>query len=475
MIALGYSFYFMYKAGLSIAFVSVIALYSVSALFNTLLFAQTRNPSTKMAWLMFMTLVPVFGHIIFIIFGKRYRGRASREKYLQKKTFKHEKIANKKSDLEVIKRQTTVSKRGIYDADIELLNNGHDGLERLFEDLEKAKSFIHVNYYIIKPGEIYEQFKAILLKKVKEGVEVRFIVDDFGRWAMPWYEIRDLRKHGIQIEIFGKVFFPFVGSENGYRSHRKIVIIDGERVHTGGINIANEYANIDKLFGRWLDYQVIISGEAVKSYSLLFLDDWKLVTTRTLSPEKYVKDTKGGSSRSLLVEDSPEVVEPILEDSIVSWILSAKKSITLSTPYFVPSEKIISALKFSAMAGVDIKVYIPGKPDKKTVLIVSRYRAAELSKYGIKFMETKDILVHSKIGVFDDEYAYIGTANIDLRSLYSQFEFVNLVQGPIVKDVKELLNSYEAYSVPVDLNRYTKFWPKKIMIRMGVLIFSPLM
>ena len=465
----------MYVSGLSISVVMVIALYSVSVLFNLLIFAQIRHAEAKLSWIIVMTILPVFGHIIFIIFGKRYRGRGSREKYLSKETFKHEVLTHKKEHSTIMKKQSNISKRGVYKANIELFDNGHEGFERLFNDIKKAEKFIHIHYYIIKPGEIYEHFKSLLIEKAKQGVEIRFIVDDFGRWAMPWYEIKELKEAGIQVRIFGKVFFPFVGSENGYRTHRKMVLIDGLRVHTGGINIADEYANLDKRFGLWADFQTTITGEAVRSYSLLFLDDWKIVTDEELSIEKYFVKTTGGKSRSILVEDSPENVEPILQNSIVSWILNARESITLSTPYFVPSQEILSALKSAAQAGVKVTIYIPGKPDKKTVLIVSRYRAEELIAHGVIFKETQNILVHSKIGIFDNKYAYLGTANLDLRSLYSQFEFLNLVEGPIVGKVNKLFKYYDEFSKELETGVSGKNTFKKIIIRIGVFIFSPLM
>ena len=475
LIGLGYGFYYMYDSGMSVSVVMIIALYSVSVLFNLLIFAQIRHAEAKLSWIIVMTILPVFGHIIFIIFGKRYRGRMSRQNYLSKKTFKHEVLTHDKNISTIMKKQSNISKRGVYKANIELYDNGHEGFEKLFEDIKSAEKFIHIHYYIIKPGEIYEHFKSLLIEKAKQGVEVRFIVDDFGRWAMPWYEIKELRKAGIQVGIFGKVFFPFVGSENGYRTHRKMVLIDGTRIHTGGVNIADEYANLNKSFGLWVDFQTTITGEAVRSYSLLFIDDWKIVTEEELDIKKYLVKTTGGKSRSILVEDSPENVEPILENSLVSWIINAKKSITLSTPYFVPSNEIMSALKTAAQSGVKVTIYIPGKPDKKSVLIVSRYRAEELIEHGVVFKETQNILVHSKIGIFDNKYAYLGTANLDLRSLYSQFELLNLVEGPIVGKVNKLFKYYDEFSKDIEIHVHKSNSFKKLIVRIGVFIFSPLM
>lgn len=471
LVIIGYLFYMMHEAGYSVTLVVLVALYSTSAFFNLILFSQTRHSGAKLSWIIVMTLLPIFGHIIFVIFGQRYSKRKSLEEYRKKDTFKYEEKGVEGLDIQ--KRQSSISKRGIYPADITLHRTGAEGFKALFEDLESAKEFIHIQYYIIKPGEIYEQLKQILIKKVKEGVEVRFIVDDFGRWGMPWYEIKDLRDKGIKIGIYGKVHFPFIGSENGYRTHRKLAIVDGVTVHTGGINIADEYAHLNKKYGLWIDYQVTITGKAVRSFSLLFIDDWKMVTGISLDIKKYLKEKDGGKSRSVLVEDSPEIVDPILQDSLVTWILNAEKSIKLTTPYFIPTEEVIGALRTASLSGVDITIYVPGKPDKKLVLISSMYNAERLTKYGIKFKVAKDMLIHSKLGLFDDKYAYFGTANIDNRSLYSNFETVNLVSGPIVKDIKKLMIEYDEMSNIKKFNKTPRI--KERFLRVFVRIFSPLM
>ncbi|WKX02516.1 cardiolipin synthase [Candidatus Mycoplasma mahonii] len=464
----------MFIIGLSRPLLIILSFYLLTLIFNLLILIQNRHSEAKLSWIIVMTIFPVFGHIIFIIFGQRYKNRISKNDYYKKETFKLEKF-NNKNDLIIQKKQSEISHRGIYSANIKIHRREQDIFNALFNDIKNANKFIHINYYILKPGEIYEHFKKILIKKAAQGVEIRFIVDDFGRWAMPWYEIKELEESGIRVAIFGKVYFPFIGSENGYRNHRKMVIIDGEKVHAGGINIADEYANLNKTYGVWLDYQSIITGEAVRSYSLLFIDDWQIVKKEKLDPKKYVLETTGGNSRNILVEDSPEINENIIEKSIVQWILNAEKSIKLTTPYFVPSHEIISALKTAAMSGVDITIYIPGKPDKKIVLIVSKYNASILSKYGIKFKETKDILIHSKIGVFDDCYAYFGTANIDLRSFYSQFEFLNLVSGPVIQEVNNLFEFYDKFAEDMVFKPINKFSLKGFLTRLAVFIFSPIM
>ena len=206
LLVVGYLFYIMYQQVNSIFLVEIVALYSVSSFFNLILFSQNRHAGAKLSWIIVMTLLPIFGHIIFVIFGQRYSKRISIEKYQQRETFKYEK--NGVSGLDIQNKQTKISNRNLYQANMKLHKTGAEGFKALFKDLESAKSFIHLQYYIIKPGEIYEHLKQILIKKVKEGVKVRFIIDDFGRWGMPWYEIKDLREKGNWNRYLWQGSFP---------------------------------------------------------------------------------------------------------------------------------------------------------------------------------------------------------------------------------------------------------------------------
>jgi len=162
-------------------------------------------------------------------------------------------------------------------------------------------------------------------------------------------------------------------------------------------------------------------------------------------------------------------------DSIVNWILNAKEEIHITTPYFIPSEELIAALRSAALSGVKINIYLPGRPDKAVVLIASKYWASQLKPYGVNFLETKDILVHSKIGLFDNKYAYLGTVNIDLRSMYSQYEMVSLVEGPVVKEVADLFSTYKKLSKDLSEKDLMPNRFKNRIIAFLARLFSPLM
>lgn len=436
-----------------------------------------------MSWVVFFLLFPIIAHIAFMLFGQRYKYRITFDEYKQKKTFEYEVLDNEPATqmnlyiANLFKTQSKMTTRGIYPAKIKIFDKGDEAFTQLFKDLKNAKKFIHLQYYIIKPGEIYEQLRNILIQKAKEGVEIRFIVDDFGRWALPWYEIKELEAHGIKFGKFGKIRFPFISSYNTYRMHRKAAIIDGKILHTGGINIADEYANMNKKYGMWIDYQARIEGPAVRSHSLLFIDDWKEVTGDYLEIENYLgeKEIKDATSTITLVEDSPETLEPMIQRTWVRMILKARKSIKITTPYFIPTPEIYEALKTASLSGVKVQIVIPGKPDKKTALIATKYWAKELIQYGVEVYQVPNTLIHSKMGVFDGEYAYFGTANMDVRSLFGQWETIELIHGASVKEIQNVIDGYINSSITLKTEDFDKKWLKDKMVRFYVNLFSPIM
>ena len=474
VVGLGYGFYALYEMGLSVWLVILISIYALTSIFVVILFLQNRHPSAKLSWTVIMIVLPIFGHIIFFAFGQRFKYRKPQKEYLKKDSFKEETY-KELPNTNPMNAQSNISKRGIYNAEFEIFKNGIHAYKKLFSDMRKAKEYIFIQQYIIHAGEIYDEFKDIITTKAKSGVKVKLIVDDFGRWAMPWHEIKLLQDCGIEIQIFGKVRFPFISSKNGYRTHRKQVIVDGKIAHVGGMNIGDEYANITKGYGKWADIQVSVQGEYINSLLLLFIDDWKIVSGETLDIAKYRKNKKHTGSKAILVEDSPEVIEPIISNSIAHWISSAQKEVTLATPYFIPTTTIFNAIKHASMSGVKVRIYIPHRADKKSVLLASLRWAEQLIPYGVEFIQTNDQFLHSKVGVFDNKYAYFGSANIDMRSAYSQFEFVTMVSGKVVKDITNIFKGYEKNSKIVTDDNFKHSWIVKKLIRLYTNLMSPIL
>ena len=441
----------------------VIYLFDFFTMFHLLV--SERNSNTKISWLFFIFLIPLLGALLYIVFGQKYKHRTSMHGYQKRyeEFFDAQKqvILSPKEKEKYLELSETSKflNRPILNCNMQLLIGGDEKFRELFKEMRKAKKFIHSIYYIIKPGEIFREFESILIQKSKEGLDVRLILDDFGIWSMPNRDLKNLINAGIQIHYFGKVHFPFLSSNNGYRFHRKILIIDGEVVFTGGLNISDEYAHFSKKYGYWADVHTKLTGDITRQYSLLFLQDWFINTKEKLNINTYapiVKEIKT-NSKGVMVESGPDNWEAMSHKLLVKWIYSAKKSIKLTTPYFIPTVEVLLALKTASICGVDIEILVPSKPDKKIVLMTTKFYAKILMKYGVKFIQLSHILVHSKFGIFDNKFAYIGTMNIDRRSFFSQFEVQTLISGKAIEDLTRLFEYYKSKSTSLELPNDNKF------------------
>ncbi|MCR8613415.1 MAG: cardiolipin synthase [Mycoplasma sp.] len=466
LISVGLITYYVWdRTDYSLLTILVVCFFVLNILISLLLLLSSRQELAKVSWFFIINLLPGLGAATFFIFGRRYKYRITKKQY--KKKYKEIFNVQESSSIdssEYIRGIASFVDRPVKKGNLQVLDTGSEKFTELFNSLRNAKSFIHLTYYIFKPGEIYQEFEDILKRKIEEGVEVKLIVDEFGSWAMPWHKINYLKKIGVKLVKFNETYFPFIGATNGFRLHKKIAIIDSETIFVGGLNIADEYAHLSKKFGYWLDMHLKLTGPIVRSYALLFIQDWYSLTNELLDFKKYapiIENTKC-KNNLLMIESGPENKEPILQDLIVKWILNSKKSIFLTTPYLIPSTEVFSALKTASLSGVDIKIIIPDKADKKTVLMASKHYARMLSEYNIKIYQVKDTFIHSKFGIFDDKYSYIGTMNLDIRSLFSQFEIQTFIEG---EDIKKIISKKEKY-----LSLATEYKPKKIKINFFYLI-----
>lgn len=460
----------------------LICIYLMNLFFVLYLLFKDDNNQEKIVWMFFLIIIPIISHIIFALFRIRRPNSIDRVKYekeLEEFSSGPRELDPTKHSFEskFEKQQFLLTKRFFYPADIKMYIHGFDAYEELFKDLEKAKKYIHMEMYIIKPSEIFEQFKDLLIKKAQEGVEIKIIVDDFGSWLIKSKEFDFMRENGIEIANFNKTFYPFVKPSDNNRLHRKFFVIDGEIVHSGGLNISDEYNSYNAYYGYWADLSFKINKNIVNDYEILFMYDWYKLTKEKLPKHKYLiqhQEEEKNNSRVLLFDAWPQDSDNVLESALVDWIMGAKEHIRLATPYFVPSEIIFKALKFALKKGIRIDIYIPGKPDKKLVYRATNYYLTELVKMGANVYKIKNVFLHSKLAVFDNEFAYIGTNNFDMRSIFTNFEAVNVVQGkqPIAK-MNELFDEYQDFSEKIEAKLIEKksFKFKKIFYE----FFAPLM
>ena len=446
----------MGKVGITGFLIMVLISYILNTIISIYIFIHDRNLETKISWLIFIILIPVIGHVTFLFLGRKNISQVSKlkneENFLKFSNDEIITIDSSKKETHYEKKFSAITMRKWRFASFEIHKHGFQAYESLFEDLKNATHHIHIEMYIMKPSEIYDQFKEILIKKANQGIEVRLIIDDFGKSSFNDEEMNDMTNEGIKIKSFNKIKFPFLNIKQSFRLHRKMVIIDGNIVHSGGINISDEYCSMSKKYGYWIDVNSKIIGDICNDFSQLFLHNWFQITDEKLSANKFIVQQHDSNldSKSLLFEEGPNIEEYILEKSLMNCISFATKKIRISTPYFVPSTKILDQLKFALLEGVEIEIFIPGKADKKYILEATHLFLNDLILSGAKVYELNGMFLHSKMATFDSEYGYLGTINWDMRSFYSNYELLNFLSGTVVKDIDDIFDEYKVYSTLLD-------------------------
>ena len=312
---------------------------------------------------------------------------------------------------------------------LEVLNDGSETFASLIDALRKAESFIHLEYYIFENDELGGKIADILKEKARSGVEVRFIYDDVGSWNLKRSFIRSLRDAGVQVHCFMPVVFPWLTSKINYRNHRKIVVIDGKVGYTGGLNIADRYLRGTK-HGPWRDTHLKIEGTAVNMLQLTFLADWYFATGIQLKDkDKYlmVSDDSVGDTAVQIATSGPDSDWATIMQAYFAAITKATDHIYISTPYFMPGESLLTALKVAALSGIDVRIMLPSRSDSKIVYWASRSYIAELLEAKIKVYLYNKGFNHSKIITIDNRFSSIGTANMDNRSFEDNFEVTAMI------------------------------------------------
>lgn len=401
---------------------------------------ENRNSTRTIAWLLVLIFLPGLGIFLYFYLGQNHR---------KKKTF----IKKRKEDYKVLKRlldtQINFTKKGsffkenyndlrsklvplllnngdapiTFNNDIKILNNGKITFDTMLKDIREAKSHIHIEYFIIKDSEIGEKFKKALIEKAKEGVKVRFIYDAVGCWKLSKKFKTDLIEAGVELKSFLPVILPFFQSRLNYRNHRKILVVDGKIGFTGGLNIGDEYLGKSPERGFWRDTHVKVEGEAVYILQSIFLKDWHFVSGEDIDGYKFFpKQNINGNKAVQIVSGGPDTYWESIHQGYFTAISGAVKNVYIVSPYLVPDESILMALKTSALRGLDVRLLLPGKPDHKTVFWASKSHFEELLEAGVRIFQYQKGFVHSKLFIVDDNIASVGTTNLDIRSLQLNFE-----------------------------------------------------
>ena len=409
------------------------------------------DPSYKIIWLIPILSFPVFGGLLYVVFGNRKPAKKLQEAFANQEEairpfIYPNKMVEQIEDL-IAKGQANYLVQEnfpIYNnSEIKYYPLGDDTYPDLLKELAKAKHFIFMEYFIVEEGEMFNTVLTILKQKVKEGVEVRFMYDDMGSLTMlPFRYYQKLESYGIKCIAFNH-FVPFISAVMNTRDHRKITVIDGNVGFSGGFNLADEYINAKVKYGHWKDTGVMIKGEAVWNLTLMFLTTWN-ASLNTFEdydkyhPRHYICPEISPNGYILPYGDSPLDNKPVGKNVYLNMINQAQKYIYIDTPYLIINDEIKNALCLAVRRGVDVRIITPGIPDKKMVFKVTRSYYEPLVNGGVRIYEYTPGFIHAKNFVCDDKIATVGTINLDYRSLYLHFECgVYMYDVPAIKDIKE--------------------------------------
>lgn len=395
------------------------------------------NPVYKMAWLIPVLALPVFG-TLFYLWAKLQPAPMILKKRVQKIS---EETAYLTPQNECVMYQIQNEDSGFYgtanylyrtvhfpvytDTKTIFFSLGEEKYQRLLEELSKAEKFIFLEYFIISKGKMWDSILEMLKEKVKKGVEVRVMYDGMCSLALlPYSYPKELEKYGIKCCMFSPIK-PILSTHQNNRDHRKILVIDGKVAFTGGVNLADEYINEEERFGHWKDTALMLEGSAVRQFTLMFLQMWNINNGSEEDYGKYILESemeKKGKGYVIPYGDSPFDGETVGENIYMDILNQATKYVHIMTPYLMLDYEMKECIKYAAKRGVDVKIIMPHIPDKRFAFFLARSYYRELIRAGVQIYEYMPGFVHAKIFVSDDKKATVGSVNLDFRSLYLHFE-----------------------------------------------------
>jgi cardiolipin synthase A/B len=484
-------FFREYLQGGIFGFLSLLITLSVIFI-GFVIFLENRHPTQTITWLVVLGSFPLVGFFFYLLFGRNYRKeKMYRKKYFLDKqaflTVEGENDPRSEEKLGLMAEHqarlfTLAQKLGnspiSFDTATKVLTNGEETFHHILEQLNKARHHIHIEYYIVRDDRIGKEIKEILINKAAQGVKVRFLYDAVGSWKLSKKYIDDLKNAGIETVCFGPVKLPFLNNKFNFRNHRKIIVIDGMIGFVGGLNIGDEYLGRNDTYGFWRDTHLMLRGEAVRSLQLIFLQDWYYMTNHSFLTAEYLSpqiDEKNHGGVQLIA-GGPDNEWSVIKNIFFSMMTSAKESVWIASPYFIPDEDIFSALKVAALSGIDVRLLVPNRPDKRIVFHASRSYFPELLEAGVKVYEYERGFMHSKIVIVDHELASIGTSNMDMRSFHLNFEVNAFLfrTKSTQKLVAEYINDLE-YAKQLDLTSFRKRHIGLRLIESTARLLSPLL
>ncbi|MGX7073020.1 cardiolipin synthase [Falseniella ignava] len=451
---------------------------------------RSMNPESKVTWLL-VAFVPVFGPLLYIMFGERRLSRKEMKQLNQLQTMVDREDNSqslrqslKESDKSAYGVITSLlsmdTNADVYDrTDSQFFSSGESMWRQMLEDLKKAEKFIFLEYYIVEEGLMWDSILEILEEKAAQGIEVKMLYDDIGCMAtLPGDYTLQLRSRGIEAHKFNKVIPRLTVAYNN-RDHRKILVIDGQVAYTGGANLADEYINHVERFGYWKDSGLRLDGPAVKAFTRLFLATWYINRGEVSDFDQYHLESqiKTGSGLCIPYSSGPKPIYRAQVGKVVyqNLINQATDFIYITTPYLIIDYDLTESIKNAAMRGVDVRIVTPFIPDKQIIQLVTRGAYPDLLSMGVRIYEYTPGFLHSKQIIVDDEFAAVGTINFDYRSLVHHYEnAVLLYKTQSIFDIKK--DFEEIFSVSREIYPHTirTSWYQSL-IKEIVQLFAPML
>lgn len=408
----------------------------ISVLICLYVVSRDINPSYKLSWCILILLIPTFGGLLYIFIGRQHTPRRVRRRL--KKAADTTQVLLNMTNSNLLSSRKTLNPVGATVAEL-VLNSasypvyggtktkyyslGDDFFPELIADIRSAEKFVFMEYFIIDDGSVWREIEDALIDRAQNGVEVKVIYDDVGSmFTLPKRSIKRLAASGVSVKPFNKITLSFDMRLNN-RSHRKITVIDGNIAYTGGNNIADEYANRISRFGHWKDTHMRFEGNAVWSFTAMFLSFWHILSEEEILYSNYMPSrTDDALGYVQPLSSGPGRNDHLIQSAFINLISTAKRYVYITTPYLILDNEIQTALENATKSGVDVRIIIPHIPDKKMVYATTKSFIPPLAKAGVKVYRYTPGFIHAKMMIVDDERAFIGTCNMDYRSFYLHYE-----------------------------------------------------
>lgn len=452
----------------TIYFYIILEIASIVVILN--LVNDNRSPSYKIAWICIALALPITGHIMYWLWGTTGSKKKIDKNILSLMQHGEEYIAQDPAVLEEFgMRHPTIFRMTKYMSSchfpliknnlVEYYPMGEDVFEDIFDKLQKAEHFILIDFFIVAEGAIWDKMHEILVQKIKAGIEVKFLYDDFGAMIRTGKHFRrELEEEGFEISVFNPIHKYTDKLYMNYRSHQKILVIDGNIGYTGGFNLADEYANLIERFGVWKDNAIRMEGGAVWGLTVTFLQMWEVSQGRAeIDFERYrptVTEPKGDVYCQVISDGPANNPNNPIENTYMQMIQYAEKYLYITTPYLIIEEHMQEALIMAVKSGVDVRIITPNIADKKRVKLITNFNYGMLLRSGIKIYEYTPGFIHAKT-ILNDTCGIIGTINMDYRSFYLHYENGVWMSGEsVLKSIKADMDKTIALSREVTYDEW---------------------